>query len=106
MRKWKELFFALKIEVLFSKEEILEMYLNKIYLGASTYGIQSASQRFFAKSVEEINPAEAALLASLPKAPSYLNPLRHLDRAQKRQHRILKQMQKDGFLTNQELENG
>jgi len=79
IRKLKEILLALKIERTFSKDQILEMYLNKTYFGAGNYGIESAAQNFFGKSAIDLNLAESALIARLPQAPSYLNPLKNYD---------------------------
>src|SRR5437868_10128268 len=91
-RKIKEALLAMKIERTFSKEKILELYLNEIYLGFSAYGVAAASLLYFDKSVHELNPAEAAYLAALPKAPSLLHPFRARDRAIERRNYVLDQM--------------
>ena len=74
-RKIKEAILAFRIERSFTKERILELYLNQIYLGQGTYGIAAASLEYFDKSIKELNYPEAALLAALPKAPSKYNPI-------------------------------
>ena len=98
-RKIKEAILAHEIENNLSKEEILFLYLNHIYLADGTYGVEMASQNYFGKSAIEINIAEAALLAGLPKKPEYFSPRKHLDRALERQKTVLKMMQEGGFIT-------
>ncbi|MFB6356922.1 MAG: penicillin-binding protein 1A, partial [bacterium] len=88
-RKIKEALLALKIERNYTKKEILERYLNKIYLGAGAYGVEAASQVYFGKSVRKLNIAEAALLAGLPKAPSANSPLKNPKQARERHRTIL-----------------
>lgn len=97
-RKVKELYIAIKIENQYSKEEILEMYLNCIYYGAGAYGIENASQTYFNKSVEELTLAECTLLAGLPKAPSIYNPKQYPKRAKQRQKIVLDLMSKNGVI--------
>src|ERR671915_534227 len=80
-RKIKEALLALRIERAYSKDKILELYLNEIYLGLGAYGVAAASLIYFDKSVHELTLAEAAYLAALPKAPSDLNPYRQRERA-------------------------
>jgi penicillin-binding protein 1A len=103
-RKVKEALLALKIERTYSKEKILELYLNEIYLGFSAYGIAAASLLYFDKSVHELNPAEAAYLAALPKAPSLLHPIRARERALERRNYVLDQMVLTGVLKPVESE--
>ena len=86
-RKIKEALLALKIERTYSKEKILELYLNEIYLGLGAYGVAAASLLYFDKSVHELTVAEAAYLAALPKAPNNYNPFRQKDRAVERRNR-------------------
>ena len=97
-RKIKEALLALKIERTYSKEKILELYLNEIYLGFGAYGVAAASLLYFDKSVHELNPAEAAYLAALPKAPSLLHPFRARERALERRNYVLDQMVLTGVL--------
>ncbi len=103
-RKIREALLALQIERVFSKEEILERYLNQIYFGHGVYGVQAASRFFFGKPVDSLTVAEAALLAAIPRNPSLYSPLRHYDRALRRQRLILRMMLRNGFLTPQEYE--
>ncbi|MGD8943992.1 MAG: biosynthetic peptidoglycan transglycosylase, partial [Desulfobacterales bacterium] len=92
MRKFRELMVALQIETQYSKREILEAYLNQIPFGVGAYGIEQAARSFFGKPALELNLAEAALLAGLPKSPTRYNPYRYLERAQKRQQLVLARM--------------
>jgi penicillin-binding protein 1A len=98
-RKIKEALLALKIERAYSKDKILELYLNEIYLGLGAYGIAAASLIYFDKSVHELTIAEAAYLAALPKAPSSLNPYRQRDRAIERRNYVIDRMIEVGFVT-------
>ena len=91
-RKIKEALLSLKIERAYSKEKILELYLNEIYLGLGAYGVAAASLLYFDKSVHELSIAEAAYLAALPKAPNNYNPFRQRDRALERRNWVLDQM--------------
>jgi len=88
-RKIKEAILAFRIERVLSKKRILELYLNQIYLGEGSYGIASASLRYFNKPISELNYAEAALLAALPKAPSKYNPYKNIDLAKFRRNLVL-----------------
>ena len=103
-RKIKEALLALKIERTYSKEKILELYLNEIYLGFSAYGVAAASLLYFDKSVHELSIAEAAYLAALPKAPSELHPFRNRDRALERRNYVIDRMREDGYVTAAEAE--
>ncbi|MCS7084368.1 MAG: transglycosylase domain-containing protein, partial [Aquificaceae bacterium] len=103
-RKIKEAILALKIERNFSKDKILEMYLNYIYLGQGAYGVEAASKVYFGKSVKELSIDEAAILAGLPKAPTKYNPYRNPELIKARRDYVLKRMHLDGFLTSQELQ--
>jgi len=102
-RKIKEALLARKIEHLLSKEEILELYLNQIYFGQGVYGVQAAAQTYFGKDASEINLAEAAFLASLPKAPSDYSPYRHPERAKQRQGVVLRRMVQEGFIDEEQF---
>lgn len=97
-RKIREVFMAYRIEKYLSKEEILNLYLNQIYLGNGAYGVQAAADTYFGKSVEELNVAESALLAALPKAPSTYSPYINFDRAKERQEFVLDRMVAENFL--------
>ena len=96
--KVKEALLALKIEKALSKDQILELYLNQIYLGQRSYGFAAASQVYFGKSLTKLTLAESALLAGLPKAPTGYNPYINPKRAIARQHEVLRDMQRYGFI--------
>jgi penicillin-binding protein 1A len=96
-RKIKEALLALKMERTYSKDKILELYLNEIYLGFGAYGIASASLTYFDKSVHELTIGEAAYLAALPKAPNNYHPFRQRERAIERRNWVLDQMAQNGF---------
>src|SRR5262244_1779700 len=97
-RKVKEALLALKIERTYSKEKILELYLNEIYLGLGAYGVAAASLLYFDKSVHELTIAEAAYLACLPKGPNNYNPFRQRDRAIERRNYVIDRMAESGFV--------
>ena len=99
-RKVREAILAYRIDKSFSKEEVLFLYLNQIYLGHGAYGVEAASENYFGKSAEELNLAECAILAGLPQAPSRYSPFRHPDRAKQRQIYVLNRMVAEGFITN------
>ena len=98
IRKIKEAILAFRIERALNKERILELYLNQIYLGSGAYGVAAASLEYFDKSIKELNYAEAALLAALPKAPSKYNPYNNIDLAKFRRDLVLKNLNQNGFL--------
>lgn len=102
-RKVQELLLARRVEQTFSKREILELYLNEIYLGHGRYGIEEAAQFYFGKSVRQIDVGQAALLATLPKAPGRDSPLRNPELAKQRQVHVLKQMVSHGFATTDQI---
>ncbi|MFK7942492.1 MAG: transglycosylase domain-containing protein [Paracoccaceae bacterium] len=101
-RKVKELPMALALELKYSKEEILSVYLNRVYLGAGTHGFEAASQRYFGTSARVLSPAEAAMLAGLLRAPSRYAPTNDLARAQGRASVIVRLMEDQGYLTQGE----
>ncbi|MEK8089465.1 penicillin-binding protein 1A [Thermithiobacillus plumbiphilus] len=103
-RKIKEALLALKIEQHLSKRQILALYLNQIYLGNGAYGVQAAARRYFNKDVSELNLAQTALLAGMPKAPSAFNPLINPKRALQRRDYVLRRMSALGFVTPAEAE--
>ena len=94
----------MKIERTFSKEKILELYLNEIYLGMGAYGVAAASLLYFDKSVHELTVAEAAYLAALPKAPNNYHPFRQRERAIERRNYVLDRMAEDHYITAQDAE--
>ena len=105
-RKIKEAILAFRIERALNKERILELYLNQIYLGSGAYGVAAASLEYFDKSIKELDYAEAALLAALPKAPSRYNPYQNKDLAKFRRDLVLKNLHQNEFLNyEQYLEN-
>jgi penicillin-binding protein 1A len=101
-RKLYEILLALKIEAQLSKDQILELYMNQIYLGQRAYGFASASEIYFGKPLKDITIAEAAMLAGLPKAPSSYNPIANPRRAALRQQYIIDRMFENGFITEDE----
>src|SRR4051794_17329948 len=103
-RKIKEALLAMKIERTYSKDKILELYLNEIYLGLGAYGIAAASLIYFDKSVNELTVAEAGYLAALPKAPNNYHPFRQRERALERRNWVIDQMVNDGFIKSAEAE--
>ncbi len=104
-RKIKEAILAFRIERALSKERILELYLNQIYLGSGAYGVAAASLEYFDKSIKELNYSEAALLAALPKAPSKYNPYRNKELAKFRRDLVLKNLYDNKFLKLENYEN-
>ena len=100
-RKIKEAILAFRIERALSKERILELYLNQIYLGSGAYGVAAASLEYFDKSIKDLNYSEAALLAALPKAPSRYNPYRDPDIAKFRRNLVLKNLLDNNYLTSE-----
>ncbi|RKF15156.1 penicillin-binding protein 1A [Roseovarius spongiae] len=99
-RKIKEIILATRIEETLSKEKILELYLNEIFLGQNSYGVAAAAQTYFNKSLDELAPHEAAFLAAMPKAPSDYHPVRNKDRLRARRDYVLREMQQNGYITN------
>jgi len=99
-RKIKEAILAYRIDRRFTKEEVLFLYLNQIYLGHGAYGVEAASENYFGKPVEELNLAECAILAGLPQAPSRYSPFRYPERAKQRQIYVLNRMVSEGYITN------
>lgn len=104
-RKIKEAILAKRMEEKLTKDEILYLYLNQIYLGGGAYGVQAASETYFGKNVEQLNLAEMAMLAGLPKAPNTYSPVKHLDKARERQAYVLDRMVKEGYITPVEAEH-
>ena len=99
IRKIKEAILAYKIDKYLTKDEIMNLYLNHIYLGHGAYGIEAASQAYFGKTAKHITLAEAAILAGLPKAPSTYSPFVHLDKAKQRRAYVLDRMVEDKYIT-------
>ena len=103
-RKLKEAILAIRIERAFTKEQILELYLNEIYLGAGAYGVAAAAQTYWDKSLNELTLADCAYLATLPKAPSNYDPFNYPERAIARRNWVIDRMVENGFVTKEEGE--
>ena len=101
-RKFKEAILAWRMEKALTKQEILYLYLNQIYLGHRAYGVEAAAQNYFDKNVEDLTLAESAILAGLPQAPSRYSPYRHYQRAMDRQKYVLGRMVEEGYITPEE----
>ena len=104
-RKIKELWWAVQMERRWSKNEILELYLNKIYFGGGTYGVNAASKYYFGHPATDITPAEAAILVIQLSNPAYYNPFDYPNRAMDRQQDVLNSMVKEGYLTREDADN-
>jgi len=104
VRKLREARVALELEKTYSKDRILELYLNQISLGSGAYGVETASQRYFGKSVRDLTIPEAAMLAALPKGPGLYNPRRHPARAIQRRNLVLELMREQGYLSAAQAE--
>jgi penicillin-binding protein 1A len=104
IRKVKEAILSYKIDKYLTKDEILNLYLNQIYLGHGTYGIESASLGYFGKSAKELTLPEAALLAGLPKAPNTYSPFLYFERAKQRQAYVLSRMVEENYITQAEMD--
>jgi len=100
-RKIKEIILATRLEETLSKERILELYLNEIFLGQNSYGVTAAAQTYFNKNLRDLAPHEAAFLASLPKAPSDYHPVRQADRLIARRNYVLREMEDNGYLSEE-----
>ena len=103
-RKTKEIAYALELERKYSKDQILEMYLNHIYFGSGAYGIQAAAQEYFGKDAKNLTIAESALLAGLPKAPSKYSPRNNIELAKERRSIVLSLMEENHIISKQEEE--
>lgn len=104
-RKLKELFIAARIEKTISKDKILEMYMNNVYLGSGAYGVEGAAQIYFDKHLKDCDLAELALIAGLPQAPSVYSPFNNMDLAVKRRNQVLNRMYKMRYITSEEYKN-
>jgi penicillin-binding protein 1A len=104
-RKFNEALLSFKIEANLTKDEILELYLNQIYLGQRAYGFAAAAQAYYGKSLQQLSLAETAMLAGLPKAPSRFNPVADPKRARQRQQYVLRRMRDLGFITAEQYHN-
>ena len=103
-RKLKEVILSIRIERAFTKKQILELYLNEIYLGGGAYGVAAAAQTYWNKSLNELSIADCAYLATLPKAPSNYNPFRFPERAVARRNWVIDRMVENGFVTKEDAE--
>jgi penicillin-binding protein 1A len=103
MRKLKEAFLTFQIERRYTKDEILELYLNQVYFGSGAYGVEAAARTFFGKPVSELTLAESALIAGMPRSPSRYSPLVDESLALKRREVVLKQMARNGLITQEQL---
>jgi len=101
-RKIREVFLALRIDATYPKEKILELYLNEINLGQNSYGVAAAALNYFGKSLDQLDIAEVAFLASLPKAPSHYDPRYHLQAATDRRNWVIGQMEENGYITDEQ----
>ncbi|GAA6190786.1 penicillin-binding protein [Phaeobacter gallaeciensis] len=104
-RKIKEIILAARLEETLNKEQILELYMNEIFLGQNSYGVTAAAQTYFNKTLSELEPHEAAFLASLPKAPSDYHPVRRKERLLSRRDFVLKEMMENGYISTAEYED-
>ncbi|CAH0534596.1 Penicillin-binding protein 1A [Vibrio stylophorae] len=104
MRKIKEMYIAIHLEQLLTKQEILELYLNKIYLGQRAYGVGAAAQVYFSKQIQDLTLSEIAIIAGLPKAPSTMNPIYSIDRATTRRNVVLGRMLAEGYITQAQFD--
>ena len=104
VRKIKEAILAFQLERRYTKDEILELYLNQVYFGSGAYGVESAAGIFFNKAVRELSLAECALVAGMPKSPSRFSPLINMDLALKRRNIVLKQMQDTGIISSHDYD--
>lgn len=98
-RKIQEVFIAIRLEQQYTKDEILEMYLNQIYFGRGAYGVQAAAQTYFGKDVSQLSLSECAMLAGIPRSPNYYSPLNNLSAALERRSEVLDQMAKYNYIT-------
>ncbi|SDP79857.1 transglycosylase domain-containing protein [Halobacillus aidingensis] len=101
-RKLNEALYALRLEIFYNKDEILEGYLNTIYYGHGAYGIEAASRQYFNKHAADLTLTEASMLAGIPKGPTYYSPLANAERAETRQQQILAEMEQNGYITSSE----
>lgn len=101
-RKAKEAILAYRITQVYSKDRILELYLNEIYLGKGSYGVAAAASNYFNKSLDELSIEEAALLAAMPQAPARIDPVHNYDRAKERRDYVINRMMEDGYITTDE----
>ena len=103
-RKIREAILAVRMELIFSKDEILEMYLNQIYYGHGSYGVAAAARTYFGKELKDLTISECAMIASLPKAPTHYSPYNNLNKALKRRDHAIRRMEYHGFITEEEMQ--
>ncbi|GAA0531807.1 penicillin-binding protein 1A [Rhizomicrobium palustre] len=103
-RKFREIFLAMRLESTYSKDKILELYLNQINLGQNSYGVGAAALNYFGKSLGDLTISEAAFLAALPKAPSHYDPRFHPEAARDRRNWVIGQMEENGYITHEQAE--
>ena len=103
-RKWNEMALAWQLERKYSKNEILDLYLNTVYFGSNAYGVEAAARTYFDKEPVDLTLAEAALIAGLPQAPTGYSPRKHPDRALERRNLVIGKMAENGFITEEEAE--
>jgi penicillin-binding protein 1A len=103
-RKIREAILAIRMELIFSKDEILEMYLNQIYYGHGSYGVAAAARTYFGKELKDLTISECAMIASLPKAPTHYSPYNNLTKALKRRDHAIRRMEYHGFITEEEMQ--
>lgn len=103
-RKLREMLVSMRLEKAYTKDKILELYLNEIYLGVGSYGVAAAALNYFGKPLDELTVAQAAYLATLPKAPNNYHPFRFHDRAVARRNWVISRMAEDGFITDEQAE--
>src|SRR5204863_5792364 len=101
-RKIREAILAVRIDATYSKEKILELYLNEIYLGENSYGVAAAALNYFGKSLDDLDIAEVAFLAALPKAPSHYDPRFHHEAALDRRNWVITQMVENGYVSDEQ----
>ncbi len=103
-RKFKEMLLAIRLNQVYTKDKILEMYLNQIYLGHGAYGVEAASKTYFGKHVWQLDVCEGAVLAALPKAPSRYDPYKNIELATKRRNLVIRRMLEDGYIDRKTAE--
>jgi len=104
IRKIKEAILSVRLELVFTKAEILEMYLNQIYYGHGSYGVEAAARTYFGKSVHQLSLDEIALIAGLPKSPNNYSPYRNPKRARSRRNHVIRRMAQEGFINREEAQ--
>ena len=103
-RKVREMILAYKIDHSLTKDEILTLYLNQIYMGHNAYGVEAAAEKYFGKPIEQVTVAEGAMLAAVPKGPAIYDPIDHFEKAKERQRLVLRRMVEEKMLSAPEAE--